>query len=152
MDIDAARSAIVRAAGAGPTGLQTARSVLIDRGMQALSIAPSHKLSLDDIVRTAVTAAPTEGRRDFAVLLVHACGIKNLLPAHGETERAIHAFLECALLNPLRRAGYPFAGTRYEKRQVLAGLHATIGDHLRKGWRPSSQIAFRVDSHRESRT
>jgi hypothetical protein len=31
----------------------------------------------------------------------------------------------------LRRAGYPFDGTTYDKRLALAGLHATIDEHLR---------------------
>jgi hypothetical protein len=131
MDIEAARTEIARALGAGQTGFRAAKAMLVERGVEALSIPPSHALSLGDIVKTATKAAPTDARRDFAVLLVHALGVDGLLPAHGETERAIHAFLESALLNPLRRAGYPLAGTRYEKRQMLARLHATISEHLR---------------------
>ena len=43
----------------------------------------------------------------------------------------ILALLERALLNPLRRAGYPFDAAPYDKRQALARLHATIDEHLR---------------------
>jgi hypothetical protein len=53
------------------------------------------------------------------------------VPLRGETGQLIQSFLELALLNPLRRAGYPFDGSAYDKRQVLAGLHATIEEHLR---------------------
>jgi hypothetical protein len=137
MDIEAARTEIARALGDvtpdGPAGpaFRAAQMALINHGIAALSVTPSSGLFLDDIIRTAVDAAPTADRRDFAVLLVHALGVKGLLPAHGETERNTHLFLERALLNPLRRAGYPFGGTGYEKRQALAGLHVTIGEHLR---------------------
>ena len=134
MDIEAARTEITRALGAvtsDGTAFRAARTVLINSGIEALSVTPSPGVSLDDIIRTAMDAAPTADRRDFAVLLVHALGVKGLLPVHGETEPNIQLFLERALLNPLRRAGYPFGGTRYEKRQALAGLHAMINEHLR---------------------
>lgn len=131
MDVEAARVEMVRTFNAATPDARPALAVLIDRGTQALAIAPSNPLSLDDIVRIAMDAAPGEDRRDFAVLLVHALGLKGLLPTRGETERHIHSFLEHALLNPLRRAGYPFTGTSYEKRRALAGLHLTIDEHLR---------------------
>jgi hypothetical protein len=131
MDVEAARTEMVRALNASAPGGRAALAVLIDRGIEALAITPSNPLSLDDIVRIALDAAPGEGRRDFAVLLVHALGVKGLLPNRGETERHIHSFLERALLNPLRRGAYPFDGTAYEKRQALSGLHARIDEHLR---------------------
>ncbi|MGD0429962.1 MAG: hypothetical protein ABSA58_02615 [Acetobacteraceae bacterium] len=130
MDVEAACAEIVRTLNAATAGARPALAMLIDRGIQALAITPSDPLSLDDIVRIAADAAPSEGRRDFAHLLVRALGIKGLLPTRGGTEQHIHSFLERALLNPLRRAGYPFTGTSYEKRQALAALHATIDEHL----------------------
>jgi len=109
--------------------IRAARELLIKRGVEALRI-PSRPI-LDEIIKVAIAAPSTEARREFAVLLVHALGIEGVLPTRGQTERLLQSFLERALLNPLRRAGYPFHGTTYDKRQVLAGLHATIEEHLR---------------------
>ena len=137
MDVDAARLeltsalSVVPPAGATSTMFRAALAVLIDRGIEALCVTPSQRLSFDNLIRIAADAPPTAGRRDFAVLLVHAFGIQGLLPVRGKTEGILLSFLERALLNPLRRAGYPFDGTAYEKRHVLRGLHATIDEHLR---------------------
>jgi hypothetical protein len=131
MDVEAARAEMVRAFNSPAHGARAALTVLINHGIEVLAIMPSDPVSLDEIVRIATDAPPGDGRRGFAVLLVHALGIKGMLPTRGETERHIHSFLERALLNPLRRAGYPFNASSYEKRQSLAALHATIDEHLR---------------------
>ena len=88
-------------------------------------------MTLAEVLRAAVDAPPSEAGRTFAVLLVHALAIPELLPTRGQGAKDIQTFLERALLNPLRRAGYPFGGTAYDKRQALARLHATIDEHLR---------------------
>jgi hypothetical protein len=111
--------------------VRAARDMLVERGVAALQIQPGPGITLGEIIRIAVDAPPSEARREFAVLLVFALGFEGTLPTRGETERHIQSFLERALLNPLRRANYPFDGTRYDKRQALAGLHATIAEHLR---------------------
>ena len=134
MDIELARAALHRAL--DPTApkqmrFRAARQVLIDGGITACQLTPRPGMALDDVIRAAAEAPASDARRGFAVLLVHALGVDGLLPARSETERLIQSFLERALLNPLRRAGYPFDGTAYDKRQALAGLHATIEEHLR---------------------
>lgn len=135
MAVDPARDELLAAlsptTASGGAQLRAARQVLIRRGIAALQI-PSHPgMGFDDILRVAAEAPTSDARRAFAVLLVHALGVPGLLPARGETERRIQLFLERALLNPLRRAGYPFGGAPYDKRQALAGLHAAIDEHLR---------------------
>jgi hypothetical protein len=140
MDIEAARFELNRALNSAAHAnlrFRAAIAVLADCGTRALSIAPGSGPSprepgpsLDAILRIAAEAPPTEARRAFAVLLVHAIAVPGLLPARGETARLIQSCLEHALLNPLRRAGYPFDGPRYDKRQALEALHATIDEHL----------------------
>lgn len=134
MDLEAARAELSRAAAtaAPSTGMRfrAAHDVLAARGVEALGITGAG-LALDEIVRIAIEAPPTEARRAFAVLLVHALGLPGLLPTRGRTADDVRLFLERALLNPLRRAGYPFGGTPHDKRQALARLHATIDEHLR---------------------
>jgi hypothetical protein len=105
--------------------------VLVDRGIEALGITPRPGLSFGDFVRIAIDAPATETRRAYAVLLVHALGVPGLLPARGQAASDTQSLLERALLNPLRRAGYPFDGTPYDKRQALGRLHLTIDEHLR---------------------
>jgi hypothetical protein len=134
MDIEAIRAELIGAPGSElPEGqrMRAARERLIKHGLEAFEIAPSPGIALHEIIRVAIGAPPNEARRKFAVILVCALGIGGLLPMRGESERLIRSFLEQALLNPLRRAGYPFAGSAYDKRQALAGLHAMIDEHLR---------------------
>jgi hypothetical protein len=134
MDIEAARAELARAADASPPAgprFQAAHQVLSARGVECLGLAPLPGLTIAEVLRAAIDAPPSEARRAFAVLLVHALGIPDLLPTRGQTASDIQKFLELALLNPLRRAGYPFDGTAYDKRQALARLHATIDEHLR---------------------
>ena len=137
MDVEAARDELIRALNAdasadrGSTRFRAARDVLIDRGTQALDLTESPGRSLDTIVEIASTATMTPSLRAFAVLLVHALGTDGLLPSRGKAEDQLRSFLERALLNPLRRADYPFDGSAYDKRQALARLHATIQEHLR---------------------
>ncbi|HEX3993041.1 MAG TPA: hypothetical protein VHX39_17860 [Acetobacteraceae bacterium] len=139
MDTEAIRAALTGAydASAPPEQrVRNTRDLLRKRGTEAFQIPPGQippgpGIALDEILRIAIGKSPTDARREFAVMLVYAIGIEGVLPMRGETERLIRSFLEQALLNPLRRAGYPFDGTAYDKRQALAGLHATIEEHLR---------------------
>ncbi len=133
MDIEATRTDLIRALNAtagGGSPFRTARAVLIARGLEAPQITSRPGVALDDIIRVAAEAPPTEARWAFAVLLVDALAVPGLLPTRGQAANDIQSFLERALLNPLRRAGYPFDGTPYEKRQALARSHATIDEHL----------------------
>ena len=129
MDIDAARAELSASMRDGPP-FHAAHGILLRRGIEALGIAPRPGIGLDDMIRIAADAQPSEPRRAFAVLLVHALGVPGLLPTRGRLAADIQVFLERALLNPLRRAGYRFDGTPYEKREHLARLHATIEEHL----------------------
>jgi hypothetical protein len=134
MDIEAIRAQLSGTLGlAAPADqrVRIARDWLIKHGIETLQIPPRPGIALDEIFRVAIGAPATEARREFAVFLVLALGMDGLLPIRGETERLIQSFLELALLNPLRRAGYPFNGTAYDKRQALAGLHTSIDEHLR---------------------
>jgi hypothetical protein len=134
MDIEAIRARLSGTPDiAAPTEqrVRAAREWLIQRGTETLQIPPRPGTALDEIIRVAIGAPPTEARREFAVILVCALGIEGLLPTRGEIERLIRSFLEQALLNPLRRAGYPFDGSPYDKRRALASLHTTIDEHLR---------------------
>jgi len=137
VDLDAARADLARVSRAAAPGgraganLSAARAILIDFGSEAFGLAPSAARSLDDLLRVAANAPPSRPRRDFAVLLVQALGVESLLPHRGAAADAPRSFIESALLNALRRAGYPFDGSSYDKRRALAGLHATIDEHLR---------------------
>jgi hypothetical protein len=134
MDTEAIRAELIGAGDAtAPTEqrVRDTRELLIKRCIEALQMPTRSGIALDDILRIAIGRPPTEARREYAVMLVYAIGIEGVLPIRGEAERLIRSFLEQALLNPLRRAGYPFDGTAYDKRQALAGLHATIDEHLR---------------------
>jgi hypothetical protein len=133
MDIEAARNDLIGALNATARSdppFRSAHAVLIEHGIAALQITSRPVVALDDIVRIAAEAPPTEARRAFAVLLVHALGVPGLLPTRGQAANNIRSFLERALLNPLRRAGYPFDGSPYDKHLALAQLHATIDEHL----------------------
>jgi hypothetical protein len=134
MDSEAIRAGLIGAADdTAPVKqrVRATRELLITRGIDALQIPPHPGIALDEVIRSAIGAPPTDVRREFAVLLVYAAGVEGVLPTRGVTERLIQSFLERTLLNPLRRAGYPFNGRAYDKRQALAGLHATIDEHLR---------------------
>ena len=65
------------------------------------------------------------------MLLVDALGIPGVIASRPVLDRDLCSFLESALLNPLRRAGYDFAAPIYEKRRALNALHATLDEHLR---------------------
>lgn len=137
MDVEAARAELIRALkaaehdGRGGTRFRGAHRVLSDHGAAALSLPRVSGRSLDDILGLAAEAAPTRALRNFAVLLVHAIGVEGLMPARGEAERLTRSFLERVLINPLRRASYPFDGSQYDKHRALARLHTTIDEHLR---------------------
>lgn len=137
MDLEAAHAELTQALAAEVTSdrassrLSAARQVLIARGAEALDLPGSSGGTLDEILGLAAKAAASQATRNFAVLLVHAISVEGLMPARGETERQTRLVLERALLNPLRRAGYPFDGSPYDKRQFLIRLHLTIEEHLR---------------------
>jgi hypothetical protein len=130
VDHEAARDELTRAVEAAADRGSRSRAglrVLIARGAEIQGIgtegietggtgAPRLGSALDAILRAATAAPQSDARRAFAVLLVHALGVPELLPPRGETARLIQVFLESALLNPLRRAGYPFDGSAYDKR------------------------------------
>jgi hypothetical protein len=110
--------------------LRGARDVLIAHGIEVLGLPRSSPRSLDEIIGLAAAAPVTRSSRAFAVLLIHALGSDGVLPSRGPVDAVLRRYLERMLLNPLRRAGYPFDGTPYEKRQALARMHATIDEHL----------------------
>jgi hypothetical protein len=136
MDIRSARHDLAKALIAAPDSGNTvrfraAREILIEHGAAAVALSPAIGRSLEDIVALASRAPVTPPLRVFAVLLVTALATDGLLPSRGEAENRLRLLLERVLLNPLRRAGYPFDGTNYEKRQALTRLHKTIDEHLR---------------------
>jgi hypothetical protein len=136
VDIEAAHAELILALSPPGHSIQAAprfraaRQILIDRGAEALSLPRAGAHSLEDILGLAAGATPTRALRNFAVLLVHALGIEGLMPIRGDAERLTRLFLERTLLNPLRRANYPFDGAPYDKRQVLSRLHRTIDEQL----------------------
>jgi hypothetical protein len=125
----------------GPEVPAAARSravheVLVRRGIEAFGISPRPGLGVEAIVRHAADAPPseappTEARRAFAVLLVDAIGAAGLLPLRGAFGSDVRRFLESAMLNPLRRAGYRFDATAYDKNLFLNSFYITIDEHLR---------------------
>jgi hypothetical protein len=137
MDLEAARVELTRTARDATQGgeakhrILSVQAVITRYGTEQLRLPQSPGLSFSDILRVAMEMPPGDARRDFALLLVHAVGTVESALARGETERLLQSFLERALLNPLRRAGYPFNGTAYDKRQALMALHTTIDEHLR---------------------
>ncbi len=134
MDIQEALERLKHASRTGArqeTNIRAAEDVIIHYGMQAFHIAPRAGLTVGEIIRIAADAPRSEARRAFAVLLVHALSMPGLLSLRGRPGREIRLFLERALLNPLRRASYPFESTDYDKRAALGRLHKTIDDCLR---------------------
>jgi hypothetical protein len=105
--------------------------ILIEQGMAAFCIAAA---PLHQIICRATQAPQSPERRAFAVLVVHALRIKDAVRPRGKSgqfDRDVCAFVESALLNPLRRAAYPFGGSTYDKMQFLSGLHATLDEHMK---------------------
>jgi hypothetical protein len=139
MNLEQARHDLARALEeqAGPNAedrTRAARQVLVTSGVAALGLDDSSRPSLADVIRLAATAAPTQARRAFAVLLVHALGVDGLVAARsnrGQFDRDICAFMESALPSVLQRAGYPFGGETYARRRSLDRLHTTIEEHLK---------------------
>lgn len=84
--------------------------------------------SLEARLRHAASLPRSDASRAFAVVLMR---VLDAADPRGETERAIQSFIEQALLNPLRRAGYPFDGPVYDKRQALRRLATEIEPFLR---------------------
>ncbi len=105
--------------------------VLIEQGTAAFCIAAA---SLHQIICRATQVPQSPERRAFAVLLVHALRIKDAVRPRSKSrqfDRDVCTFVESALLNPLRRAAYPFSGSTYDKMQFLSGLHATLDEHMK---------------------
>jgi hypothetical protein len=140
MDLTQARLDLARALEAAsaaphaPDRFRAARRVLVTRGAGALHIDPMAAPGIADIVGCAAGAAASPARRAFAVLIVAALaepGLLSVRSSQARLDRDIHAFLESALPDVLRRSGYPFAGDFDAKRQSLARLHASIDEYLR---------------------
>jgi hypothetical protein len=105
--------------------------ILIEQGTAAFCIAAA---SLHEIICCAIQTPQSPERRAFAVLLVHALRIKDAVRPRSKSrqfDRDVCTFVESALLNPLRRAAYPFNGSTYDKMQFLSGLHATLDEHMK---------------------
>jgi hypothetical protein len=105
--------------------------ILIAQGTAAFCITAT---SLHQIICRATQTPQCPERRAFAVLLVHAIGIKDAVRPRGKSgqfDRDVCTFLESALLNPLRRAAYPFSAPTYDKMQFLSGLYATLDEHMK---------------------
>jgi hypothetical protein len=105
--------------------------ILIEQGRAA---SGTGAVSLHQIIQDAGQAPQSSERRAFAVLVVHALKIKDAVRPRGNTaqfDRDLCSFVESALLNPLRRAAYPFTAPTYDKMQFLSGLHATLDEHMK---------------------
>ena len=105
--------------------------ILIEQGQAAFGIGPA---SLHQIIRHAAQAPQSAERRAFGVLLVHALRSKDAVRPRGgaaQFDRDVCTFVESALLNPLRRAAYPFTVSTYDKMQFLSDLHATLDEHMK---------------------
>ncbi|HEY3846771.1 MAG TPA: hypothetical protein VGL95_06630 [Acetobacteraceae bacterium] len=117
-----------------PDRFRVARQLLITRGAEALHINPVAAPGIADIFGRAASAAASPARRAFAVLIVVALaepGLLSVRSSQARLDRDVHALLESALPDVLRRSGYPFAGDFDAKRQSLARLHASIDEYLR---------------------
>lgn len=113
--------------------LQVARQLLIDKGAAALAMEPKAGLSIAEVIRIAITAPAGPDRRSFAVLLVDALGVDELLrvrSSRGDLGRDICIFVESALHDVLRRARYPFIGSAYDKVSFLERSRSVIDQHL----------------------
>jgi hypothetical protein len=105
--------------------------ILAEQGTAAFGIVAA---SLHQIIRHAAQAPQSSERRAFAVLLVRALRINNAVRPRisaAQFDRDLCTFIERALLNPLRRAAYPFTASTYDKMQFLSGLHATLDEHMK---------------------
>ena len=110
---------------------RTVQRILIEQGRVSFAIGPA---SLHQIIRHAAQAPQSAERRAFGVLLVHALRVKDAVRPRGSAaqfDRDVCTFVESALLNPLRRAAYPFSASTYEKMQFLSDLHATLDEHMK---------------------
>lgn len=92
--------------------------------MAALGTEGSSEPSLAAAISLAADAPSGEGRRDCAVLVVHALAVPGLVPAASSGD--VCGLAERALRDVLLRCGYPFGGSTDEKLQVLARLHVNI--------------------------
>ena len=75
MDIEAVRAELIGALDATAPAEQRARAareLLIKRGIETLQTPPQPGIALDEIVRIAIGAPPTQARRAFAVIMLAA--------------------------------------------------------------------------------
>lgn len=136
MDLAAARNELDQAH--GPASVSGERrhavqKILTKHGAAALGMEHAATLSLTGIIEHAQGMASTKARREFALLLVLALRDHTTVRPKSNTakfDRNLCNFIESALLNPLRRAAYPFGGSTYDKLRFLESLHATIDEHL----------------------
>ncbi len=131
-DLDRALT-VLRAEPASPRHLHAVRQLLLDRGMAALGTERMTVRSLAEVIEIAGTAQASPERRMFAVLLVHALGVDGVVrvgAARAGLDRIICAFVEDALPTPLRRSGYPFGASTYDKIGFLTRLGGLIDHHL----------------------
>jgi hypothetical protein len=98
------------------------------------NVQPNATRSLSDIIKSSLDQHNSPPRRDFALLLIHALREPAAVRAKANAaqfDRDLCAFMETALLNPLRRAGYPFSASTYDKLRFLERLHRSIEEHMR---------------------
>ncbi len=113
---------------------RSARKVLVDHSLAALGAECPSANSIAAVARLAAESTNPSGRRDCALLMLHALAVRGLVPAaaYGDVCTLVESGLRAALL----RGGYPFGGTIAERMSVLERLHRTIGD-LMQPWEPT---------------
>ena len=136
MDLSQARLDLARVLEDGDVAdrLSAARQFLIRHGVAALRIDQSAALTLADILRRGASAPGGPARRAFALLIVHALAVEGLVEAPSQRarlDRDLCAFLDSALPDILRRAGYPFDAELDQRRRVLERLHASLDELTR---------------------
>ena len=107
-------------------------------GVVALDIIPAGTLTLGAIVRRGTSMPGSPARRAFALLIVYAMAIEGLVAVPSQQarlDRDLCGFLEFALPDILRRAGYPFEAELYQRRRFLQRLHTSLDD-LTAPWTP----------------
>jgi hypothetical protein len=138
MNLDEARHELDHALAATdatpPQRFRAAQRILIAHGAAAVNVQPHAAPSLTGIIKAHLDQPNVPARRDFALLLIHALREPAAVRAKANAaqfDRDLCVFLESALLNPLRRAGYPFSASTYDKLRCLERLHGSIEEHMR---------------------
>lgn len=122
----------IRSASSADPAFRAARRIILEYGMRALQMPGFADLAA--VLTAAASAHQTPQRQSFAVLIVHALGVKGLIPARSAAE--VCRLIETSLPKALIRAGYAFSGSQSEKLQSLARLHLTI-DRLMEPLQPT---------------